>query len=167
MRSTRLFAHISSVRRVTDLVLERFCYSETETEGRLYLPELHNDYLCTLERPWIAGPHGGMPFESCVPDGKYQLVAHRRQNDDQVYALRNPALGVFYTKQERGDLEGRYLILLHSATWVEQVVGCIAPGLVRTIAENKRMVRASRDAMRQIMARRRASITIRTALGTE
>jgi hypothetical protein len=150
---------------MTKLVLERYCYSETETEGRLYLPE-HDDYLYTLERPWIAGPAGGMPFESCVPDGTYQLIGHTRSNGDQVLALRNPALGVFYTEQERGDRPGRYLILLHSANWVEQIVGCIAPGLVRTIAENKRMVRSSRDAMRKIMARRRVSIVIRPDLGT-
>jgi hypothetical protein len=155
---------------VTQLILERFCYSETETEGQLYLPEhapLYDEYLCTLERPWIAGPHGGMPFESCVPDGKYQLLEHRRTNGDQVYALRNPALGVFYTEQERGDREGRYLILLHAANKVVEVVGCIAPGLVRTIANNERMVRSSRAAMQRIMARKRTSIIIRPELGTE
>ena len=152
---------------MTKLVLERYCYSETETEGLLHIPgHRYDEYLYTLERPWVPGPAGGMPFESCVPDGTYQLVRHTRQNGDQVYALRNPALGVFYTEQERGDREGRYLILLHSANWVEQVVGCIAPGLVRTIAENKRMVRSSRAAMRQIMARRRVSIVIRPDLGT-
>ncbi len=147
------------------LILERFNYSETETEGRLYVPG-HDDYLYTLERPWIAGPAGGMPFESCVPDGTYQLLAHRRENGDQVLALRNPALGVYYTNQERAGRPGRYLILIHSANWVEEIVGCIAPGLVRTIANNKRMVRASRNAINIIMRRRRASITIRPDTGT-
>ena len=109
---------------------------------------------------------GGMPFESCVPDGEYQLIEHARPNGDQVLALRNPDCGVYYTEQERGDRPGRYLILIHSANWVEQVVGCIAPGLVRTIAENKRMVRSSRAAMRKIMARKYTSLLIEPALGT-
>ncbi len=138
------------------LTLQRFCYSETETEGLLWLNE--HESVCTLERPWIGGIPGGMPFESCVPDGMYELIPHIRPNGDKVFALRNPDLAVFYTKQERGDRAGRYLILIHSANWVEQVVGCIAPGLVRTIAENKRMVRSSRAAMRKIMAYKYASL---------
>lgn len=148
------------------LHLERYCYSETETEGRLYLPE-NDDFLYTLERPWIAGPAGGMPFESCVPDGRYELIAYERQNGDHVYALRNPDLGVYFTQQDRGTREGRYKILIHSANWVGQVVGCIAPGLVRTIADNRRMVRSSRRAVAQIMARRRTLLIIGPDLGTE
>jgi len=148
------------------LHLERYCYSETETEGRLYLPE-HDDFLYTLERCWIAGPAGGMPFESCVPDGEYELIEYERQNGDHVYALRNTDLGVYFTKQDRGTREGRYKILIHSANWVEQIVGCIAPGLVRTIADNRRMVRSSRRAVAQIMAHKRTSIIITPDLGTE
>ncbi len=148
-----------------ELILERYCYSDTETEGTLWLDD--DDYLFTLERPWVEGLPGGMPFESCVPDGEYELLPHVRPNGDHVLALRNPDLHVFYTKEERGDEDGRYLILFHSANWVEQINGCIAPGLVRTIAENKRMVRSSRAAMAKIMSRKYTSILIRPALGTE
>ena len=147
------------------LTLERYAYAETETEGRLWLDD--ETALYTLERPWIDGLPGGMPFESCVPDGEYELIPHTRPNGDHVYALRNPDCGVYYTEQERGDRDGRYLILIHSANWVEQVVGCIAPGLVRTIAHNKRMVRSSRHAMRKVMARKWDSIIIEPACGTE
>jgi hypothetical protein len=83
-----------------------------------------------------------------------------------VYALRNPDLAVYYTQQERGNNPGRYLILIHSANWVEQGVGCIAPGLVRTIADNKRMVRSSRLAVSKVMATRYDSILIEPDLGT-
>lgn len=151
---------------MNQLHLQRYCYSDTETEGILWLKD--GDFLATLERPWIGGPHGGMPFESCVPDGEYELLRHRRpKGGGEVYALRNPDLGVYYTKQERGDRDGRYLICIHAANWVEQVVGCIAPGLVRTIAENKRMVRSSRQAMQKIMAVKYDSILIEPALGTD
>ncbi len=131
------------------LTLERYCYSETETEGYLWVDE---EPLYTLERPWIGSAPGGLPFESCVPDGVYALLPHVRPNGDKTYALHNPDLHVYYTQQERGDRPGRYLILIHSANWVEQVVGCIAPGLSRTIAENKRMVRSSRAAMARLMS---------------
>jgi len=150
---------------MTQLILERFNYSETETEGHLWLND--NEFVHTLERPWIDGVPGGMPFESCVPDGEYMLIQHERPNGDRVFALRNPDLHVYYTKQERGSEPGRYLILCHSANYVEQVVGCIAPGMVRTIYENKRMVRSSREAMRKIMSRKYTSIEIRPACGTE
>ena len=147
------------------LTLERYAYAETETEGRLWLDD--ETALYTLERPWLPGLPGGMPFESCVPDGEYELIPHQRQNGDQVFALRNPDCGVYYTEQERGNNPGRYLILIHSANWVEQVVGCIAPGLVRTIANNKRMVRSSRAAMQKIMAQKWDSLIIEPACGTE
>lgn len=150
---------------MTTLILNRYAYSETETEGKLVLAD--GQSLYTLERPWKDGMPGGMPFESCVPDGSYELIAHQRPNGDQVYALRNPDLGVYYTEQERGNRSGRYLILLHSANWVEQIVGCIAPGKVRVIANNKRMVRSSREAMRQIMATVYDSIVIQPTLGAK
>ncbi len=150
---------------MTQLILERFNYSETETEGRLWLNA--NEFVYTLERPWIDGVPGGMPFESCVPDGEYMLIQHQRPNGDRVFALRNPDLSVFYTKQERGNEPGRYLILLHSANYISQIVGCIAPGMLRTIYENQRMVRSSREAMRKIMARKYTSIDIRCDCGAE
>lgn len=147
-----------------ELVLQRFCYSETETEGLLWLNA--KDCVYTLERPWRAGPSpGGLPFESCVPDGSYDLIAHQRPSGDHVLALRNPDLGVFYTKERRTDNVGRYLILIHAANFVDQVVGCIAPGTGRTIYDNRRMVTNSREAMRKIMARKYTSIRIEPALG--
>lgn len=131
------------------LILERYCYSETETEGRLWLDD--DDFVYTLERPWRAGMPGGVSFESCVPDGTYELVPHTRPNGHEVYALRNPALHVYYTAEERGDRPGRYLILIHSGNTVDDVVGCIAPGEVRTIHNNRRFVASSRRAMNRIM----------------
>ena len=147
------------------LHLERYCYSDTATEGHLWLD--NENFLCTLERPWIAGMPGGMPFESCVPDGTYDLLPHVRPDGTKVLALRNPDLHVYYTKEERGERSGRYLILLHAANYVEEVAGCIAPGLSRTIAGNRVMVRSSREAMRKIMAGNYRKIVIEPRCGTE
>lgn len=152
-------------RRVSrTLRLIRTSYGETETEGKLWLNE--NEYLFTIERPWKPGLPGGLPFESCVPDGTYELIPHRRPNGDLVFALRNPDLGVYYTDQERGKRSGRYLILIHAGNKVADVVGCIAPGMVRTIADNTRMVRSSREAMKLIMETNYDSIIIEPTKGT-
>jgi hypothetical protein len=150
---------------VTTLTLERYCYSETETEGIIKLPNGKKIY--TLERPWRTGAPGGVPFESSVPDGSYKLISHIRPNGDEVLALWNPDNSVYYTDQERAGQPGRYLILIHAANWVEQIVGCIAPGMVRTIADNKRMVRSSREAMSLIMAAEPKRLKIVPALGAK
>ena len=145
--------------------LERFNYGPTETEGYLWLDD--DTFVYTLERPWVGGHPGGTPFESCVPDGKYELIKHTRPNGDKVYALRNKKLGVYYTKDEMGDNEGRYLILIHSGNYVDDVVGCVAPGLARTIYNNRRMVASSKRAMKKVMAKKHDSITIHSRCGTD
>ena len=148
---------------MTELVLERYCYADTHTAGRLYLSD--NDYLHTMERPWLGGVPGGMPFESCVPDGAYNLIPYQRPNGDDVYALRNPGNGVFLTREEKGAAHGRYLILIHAGNYVDDVVGCIAPGIGKTIHNNRPMVTSSRAAMLRLMAQEWTSITIKPALG--
>ena len=144
------------------LKLVRFAYTPTETQGIL------NDKWYTIERPWIKGPHpGGLSFESCIPDGSYKLIPHTRPNGDKVVALVNPRLGVWYQKDDRPDVWGRYLVLIHSGNYVEHVVGCIAPGLSRTIYQNRMMVGASRAAMSQINVRKYDRLIISTTLGAK
>ena len=149
------------------LVLERYHYGDEITEGRL---RLGDRTLRTLERPWKSGAPGGLPFESCVPDGTYSLRSHTRKNGDKVLALVNESLGVYYKKKDRENGIGRYKILIHSANWVEQVVGCVAPGLIRTINNNKIMVGSSRLAVAEIMkyiGDEKAEIEIVCACGTK
>ena len=148
------------------LFLGRYHYGKAITEGLL---RFGSESLFTLERPWQSGAPGGLPFESCIPDGLYTLRPHERGNGDKVVALVAPELGVYYRKEDRTNGVGRYLILIHSANWVEQVVGCIAPGIVRTIAENKVMVRSSRVAVAKIMkyiGNQDAEIEIKSSCGT-
>ena len=144
------------------LHLERFAYSPTETQGRL------NNKWWSIERPWIKGDKpGGLPFESCIPDGDYKLIKHTRPNGDKVVALENPELGVWYQKEDRPTPWGRYLILIHSGNYVEHVVGCIAPGVSRTIYENRVMVGASREAMKQINVQKYDHLTISPTSGAQ
>ena len=143
------------------LTLTRFAYTPTETQGLL------DDTWWTIERPWIPGDHpGGLSFESCIPDGRYKLIKHTRPNGDKVVALVNPSLGVWYRKEDRPEEWGRYLVLIHSGNFVNHVVGCIAPGLSRSIYDNRIMVGSSRAAMRQINVQKYTSLLIKTTRGT-
>ena len=144
---------------MSTLHLERFAYTPTETQGRLWGP--NGEVFWTIERPWIPGPYqGGMPFESCIPDGTYELVPHTRPNGDEVVALINPDLGVWYQKEDRPDVWGRFLVLIHAGNYSHDVVGCVAPGLSRTIHDNRVMVTSSRAAMGQLNVQSYDSITI-------
>lgn len=138
------------------LVLERFSYAPTETEGQLFVA---NYTFASLEPPWIPYKDlGGKPFASCVPDGTYALAPFKRVKDgSDSYVLINTALGVFPEEESmRGAGEGRYACLIHAANFVFQLVGCIAPGMSRGILKNngsgsyERAVLSSNDAMRII-----------------
>lgn len=148
------------------MILEmlRHSYTPTETQGFL-MPDKFTTFH-TIERPWIKGPMpGGMSFESCVPDGHYELVPHTRPDGAETVALVNPDLGVWYRKEDRPDVWGRFLVLIHAGNYSSDVVGCIAPGLGRTIHNNQVMVTSSRAAMRQLDVRRFTQLNIRTTDG--
>lgn len=128
----------------------RIAYLDEVTLGRLYVGDV---VLRSLERPWrVARTRGGSPNVSCVPDAAYSLVRHARPNGDVCLALRNPDCGVFYSTEHLPPEGGRTLILIHSANFVEELQGCLAPGLAATIHENRHMVTASRQAMAIVMA---------------
>ena len=105
----------------------------------------------TIELPWIPTDPGGKPEKSCVPAGRYQLIPHTRANGDEVRALVNHGLGVYHYAAERPHRVGRYLILIHVGNWVTDIIGCIAPGLDRTVTDAGPMVTKSRKAMSALM----------------
>ena len=140
------------------LELVRYAYTPTEVQGRLYTDDR---VLWTIEKPWVPGESlGGEPFESCVPDGVYSFVHHDRADGTQTVALVNPDLGVWYRKEDRPAGVGRYLILIHAGNYSRDVVGCIAPGLGRTMHENSPMVTSSRAAMRNLNVRQYEGVRI-------
>lgn len=146
------------------LTLTRYAYTPTETQGVL---RAGKQEFQTIERPWIKSLHpGGMSFESCVPDGEYAFVPHTRPDGTRTVALVNPELGVWYQKEDRPDVWGRYLVLIHAGNRVRDVVGCIAPGLGRTIYENEVMVTSSRAAMKQLKVQKYQTLIIQSCGGT-
>jgi len=127
------------------LTLDREASTDLETMGRLSfgITTLH-----TVEQEWRPTAPGGEPNNSCVPSGLYKLIPHTRPNGDEVVALENHGLGVYYHADERPHGVGRYMILIHAGNTSKDVVGCIAPGMSR----NGDVVNASRLAMKKIMA---------------
>lgn len=135
------------------LLLERLPTTPTHTEGFCSWP---GGVICTIERPWIDdGTPGGKPYESCIPAGVYQLKPHTRIRKNgkkqEVVALVNPDLGVYYLEDDMPAEGGRFLILMHIANWVKNIVGCIGPGIWKTDSTHGRMVKSSGAAMKKIM----------------
>jgi len=132
------------------LLLERKPTTHFETEGFL---SFERTMLATIEKPWIEDSKslGGKPYESCVSDGKYELILHTRPDDKEVVALINEDLGVYYVEEDVPKEGGRFLILVHIANWSHEVVGCIGPGTGKAQSSKGPMVTSSKIAMKQIM----------------
>lgn len=129
--------------------LKRFSYASTETEGVMYVD---HEKFATIERPWIPNPNGskgGKPSESCIPDGMYSMQMITRPNGSKAFAIWNTDLGVFRNPSDHPISKGRDLILVHVGNTVQDVIGCIAPGLQRH--DERRGVMFSRDAMTRLI----------------
>jgi hypothetical protein len=151
-----------------NLTLIRHAYLHECTLGRLYAGDLR---LATLEEPWRPNPHGpgGQPRTSCVPDGQYELRPHISQRYSAgVWALVNPALGVWYQPDEipPGQKWGRSAVLIHAGNTTADTEGCVLVGL----AHATNMVTSSRVALEQLRGvlgtRETHRLTIRPIAGT-
>jgi len=131
------------------LLLERKPSGVKETQGFL---SFDNTVIHTIEQEWRRDPtrRGGESNNSCVPNGEYQLIPHRRPNGDNVYALVNETQKVFYSPNDVPANGGRFLILIHPGNWSTDVTGCIAPGLGKVSSLKGPMVTKSRSAMERI-----------------
>lgn len=150
------------------LTLVRHAYLPTLTLGRLYAGE---HVLATLERPWLPNPAGpgGLPRQSCIPDGTYRLQSHHSDRYPHVYALVNEALGVYYQERPIGQQWGRTAILIHVGNRVRDVIGCIAVGLQHGELGGEPAVLSSviaMDLLRTTLGRSRHALTIRPTAGT-
>jgi hypothetical protein len=112
-----------------NFTIERFAYLNECTRGKMYVGD---QVFHTIERPWVPNPQGagGTPFESCIPDGIYRVRAYTRPSGKKAFILSNPDNGVFEQQEDMEGATGRYLILIHPGNTVDDVVGCIAPGLI-------------------------------------
>jgi len=124
--------------------LIRYYRSETATLGRILVDAART--IHTLERPWMPFVAlGDLPIDelppcgrkgvSCVPPGRYKLVRHSTEAHPNTYALVNPALWVYHQDDDvpfaqRG--RARTAVLIHPANYVNELRGCIAPGMTRS-----------------------------------
>lgn len=128
------------------LELIRHAYLENCTLGYLYAGPLT---LATIGDRWAPDPDGpggqrrepGKP-ESCPPDGTYRLANHSGTKWKNVWALVNPALGVYRYSADipAGQLYGRSDILLHSGVDENSSLGCIIVGRRHGIDGNRHRV---------------------------
>ena len=104
------------------------CRHQYDARSILGVLEFGTHLRYSLERRWIPDSPGGRPSQSCVPAGTYSLRFHRRPDRMRVVALDNPGLSVYHQKWDRPNNVGRWMILIHAANLVHELVGCIAPG---------------------------------------
>ena len=151
---------------MSDLILVRDSYGDKETLGKLYDQD-DNVLAHTIERPWIKGPDlGGLSNKSCVPDGIYLLIPYTRTKDgSKVVALVNEELGVYFMKADRPEPKGRFKCLIHAGNYVEDIIGCVAPGAGRTIHKNRRMVISSRSTMSKLNVQQYSRLIIEIGPG--
>ena len=95
--------------------------------------------LYTVERPW----KDNVQFKSCIPVGTYKVKLITRPSGKLAFELQN--------------VMGRTHILIHPGNDVQDVVGCIAPGLT-PFSEG---VHSSRKAMDKLLCLDITSIEVK------
>ncbi len=93
------------------------------THGTL---DLNGTTYHTIERPDL----GNLPFESCIPQGDYDLVPFYSPKFSECFIMVNPDLNVYAFESSKGRPDnGRYLCLFcHRGNEIENFVGCIGAG---------------------------------------
>jgi hypothetical protein len=99
--------------------------------GNLY-DNSNSLFLATIERPW----KDNKPQISCIPDGLYVCKHFDGKRFKDVWEVTN--------------VKGRTAILIHQANYAAELEGCIAVGLSHDNSIKDRMVKNSRDAMREL-----------------
>lgn len=117
-------------------VIIKRTYFNDATIGILTIDSIENPIFHTIERPWLDNVHK----ISCIPEGTYKVITYSSPDHDGVWQI--------------CDAPNRDHILIHSANWVDQLEGCIAPGLsfgyMYRDGENKKAVLNSAQAISQL-----------------
>lgn len=111
---------------MSELKLERFSVSATETEGVLTFGGL---IFATIERPWLNNIKG----VSCVPLGVYQIRLFNHAKWGDVLWLESRENNVYWKPTSPTH---RSEILVHPANYVSDLRGCIAIGERRGFSTN-------------------------------
>jgi len=94
-----------------EVLLKRGYKGKDCTLGKMYFGE---NVVETLELPW----KDNLPKVSCIPDGEYEVEkTYSPSFKKQLWLIKN--------------VPNRSGIRIHSANYVSELLGCIAPGLSR------------------------------------
>lgn len=94
-----------------EVLLKRDYKGNDCTLGKMYFGE---SFVETLELPW----KDNLPKISCIPDGEYEVEkTYSPSFKKQLWLIKN--------------VPNRSGIRIHSANFVSELLGCIAPGLSR------------------------------------
>ena len=105
------------------------------SEKRLGVMVVGRKTLFKVERPFLPnatapdGVGGGVPFQSSVPLGEYELVLRNSPSKGLQWHFYNPALHVYLEKDAMEYDWERYSTMFHIANHVKNVVGCCGPGM--------------------------------------
>lgn len=105
------------------ITLTRDSRSEEGTHGTF---ELNGDTWHSLEQPDL----GNKPYESCVPQGEYDLIPFTSPKYGACYIMVNEDLNVWKFEDSPGRPDsGRFLCLfVHKGNYVKNFQGCIGAG---------------------------------------
>ena len=114
------------------LILERFCYSDMGTFGKL---KFNDREWYTVEKPWLDNENK----ISCIPTGYY--TAER-------YKSPTPNRGIIWMLNR---VPKRSFIQIHAGNTMDDVIGCIAVGKELGCLEGKWAVLDSKAALIELM----------------
>ena len=114
------------------VTLNRFAHTPVGVFGELILPSGRT--LFTVERPWL----NNKPTVSCIPEGTYPCQPRKYYRGG-------------YEAIEVLDVPDRSYILIHRGNTMDDLAGCIAPGMDLGYVNKKWAVTNSREAFAYVM----------------
>ncbi len=96
------------------LSLVRKWYTQKSVTGEILIDGKHECF--TIERPDL----GNAPQVSCIPEGGYDLTLYYSNHNKRWVPLLQ-------------DVPDRSAIEIHPANYASELLGCIAPGVIRDI----------------------------------
>lgn len=103
------------------MIITQEIHSDIPDIGRFGTIHINGRKFHSVEQAW----RDNQPFKSCVPYGVYKLVRYRSTRYHDLWALRNPDLGVGVYS---GDSLRYACLFTHIGNFPGNFVGCVGAG---------------------------------------